>query len=679
MDDQPAPVELRHVWVFATAFLCAALPAVCGIAAYWAGPLAVVPAAATFVLPLLYAVPRLRPLWARHRNGLLAVQALLTYLPFVVFGSEWVAGLPGLLGGMLLLTVASPLSWLLFGAALAIEGLLRIAVVGLPNIQGFAASTLIFVVPLYAAVALFGLVRLAGLIGDLRAARSRLAALTVARERLRAARRLREAIGDRLLTVTTHAQAASVALAGEPDGARRRLADAAAEARQALDQVRTMVSDDRREPAVDLTTDGDGDGDGDGGSEPTLAPRLARTVLALVLVTLSAQLVVTALADHHAGALVGATSVIGVVVIVALQLYHSTAWRERARPRGWAWTLTAQLMVLALGFFPVLHSTIHGLGGFVAGSALLLLPGRWGWVIFAAVQLAIAVHALVLPGLDAADIVYSLLMTLTTALVVYGLSRMAGLAAELDETRRDIARMTVVRERLRVAQDTHDLLGLGLSTVALKSDLAGRLIGRDDARARTEIAALLRVAAQARTDVLAVTADARRISLRVELGAAVEALVSAGTVAEVRGEQSVDLLPDEVDSVLATVLREAITNVLRHSGAHRCEIDLSVDDGVAHLQVRNDGVSGRAAPAGESPVGSGGRGLANLSARAAAMGGRVATSAGGNSFELSVRMPLGCASPARSGGTGGEDALPARDPAHGVDEIVGRTVLDEEP
>ncbi|MEJ3653027.1 histidine kinase [Actinomycetes bacterium KLBMP 9759] len=663
MDEQRAPAQLRHVWGFAAAFLCAALPAVAGIAAFWAGPLAIVPAAAVFVLPLLYAVPRTRPLWVRHRDGLLAAQAVLTYLPFAAFGSEWVAGLPGLLGGMLLLTVAPPLSWVLFALSLVVEGVLRIAVVGLPDIQGLAASTLIFVVPLYAAVALFGLVRLAGLIGDLREARGRLAALTVARERTRAAQRLRAAIGDRLDTVAAHAQAASAVLPGEPDEARRLLAEAGVEARQALDQVRTMVSDDRRDPAPEPATRTDS------GSEPTLAPRLARAVLALVLVTLSAQLVATALTDHHAGALVWATSVTGVVVIVALQLYHSTTWREGARPRFWAWTLTAQLVVLALGFFPVLHSTIHGLGGFVAGSALLLLPGRWGWAIFTAVQAAIGVHTLVLPGLDVADVVYSLLMTVTTALVVYGLSRMAGLAVELDETRRDIARLTVVRERLRVAQDTHDLLGLGLSAVALKCDLAGRLVGRDDGRAQTEIAALVQLAAQAAADVVAVTADARSISLRAELGAAAEALASAGTIAEVRGERTVDLLPDDVDAVLATVLREAITNVLRHSTAQRCAVELAVDGATARLRVVNDGV-----PAGpRAAARPGGRGLANLSARAAAAGGTAVTRADGGSFELSVRVPL------RSRGAGGEHALAARDPAHGVDEVVGRTVLDQEP
>jgi two-component system sensor histidine kinase DesK len=314
----------------------------------------------------------------------------------------------------------------------------------------------------------------------------------------------------------------------------------------------------------------------------------------------------------------------------------------------------------------------------VAASALLLLPGHWGWTTFAGVQAAIALHTAVLPGLDTADFAYSLLLTVTTGLVVYGLSRLSGLAVELDEARRELARMAVVRERLRVARDTHDLLGLGLSAVALKSDLAGRLIGRDDARARAELDALVRLAGQARADVMAVAADERRPSLRAELDAAAEVLASAGVDAEVRADPSGERLPEEVDAVLATIVREAVTNVLRHARARRCEIELTVADGAARLRVANDGAGGESrdkARDEEPRRRPGGRGLANLSARAAALGGRLSTRAEGDRFELTVRVPL----PAGSGRQGGEHPLAAGDPAHGVDEVVGGTVLDQEP
>jgi two-component system, NarL family, sensor histidine kinase DesK len=291
-----------------------------------------------------------------------------------------------------------------------------------------------------------------------------------------------------------------------------------------------------------------------------------------------------------------------------------------------------------------------------------------------------------LPGLDTADILYGLVGTLTTGLVVYGLSRMAGLAVELEEARRKLARMAVVRERLRVAQDTHDLLGLGLSAVALKSDLAARLIGRDDTRARRELDALLRLAAQSRADIRAVTTGEHGLSLRAELDAASEVLASAGITTKVRAEPSEARLPDEVDAVLATILREAATNVLRHASARRCEIELTVDEGAARLQVANDGVpdgvagepqdrAQQQAHEREPQRRPGGRGLANLSARAVALSGHLSAQAEGGRFELAVRVPL----PAASVRWDGEDALAAGDPAHGVDEVVGGAVLDQEP
>jgi two-component system sensor histidine kinase DesK len=673
--ERPTAAAPRYPWAFAVAFLCLAMLAGAGIAVYWAGPAAGVVAAAAFALPLLYAVPRGRALWARHRNRLLTAQALLTYLPFAIFEGDWIAGLPGLLGGLLLLTVAPPVSWLLFAAALAADGVLRFAVVGLPHLAGLSEATLVFVIPIYSGMALFGLVRLAGLVTELHATRTELATLTVAGERLRAGEHLRAAIGDRLDTVAAHARAARAALARAPDEARAKLGEAAGDARQALDQVRLAVADDWRIPRRV------GSAGQTGGAEPTLAPRLARLVLALVLVILSVQLAVDTVVDRpgHAsrpGGLVAAVSVAAIAVLVALQLYHSTARRERARPRGWGWTLSAQLVLTGFGFVPVLHPAIHGLSGFVAGSALLLLPRYWGWIAFAGIQAAIAAHVLVLPRLDAADFVYLVLVTVTTGLVVYGLSRLTGLAVELDQTRRELARMAAVRERLRVAQDTHDLLGMGLSAVALKSDLAGRLIGRDDARARRELDALVRLAQQARAEVQAVTADGRRLSLRAELDAAAGVLASAGVPATIRTEPGPAPLPEQVDAALATLLRESVTNVLRHARARSCEIELTVDEGAARLQITNDGVvDGIAGDRRQAPERQyGGRGLANLSARAAALGGRLSAHAEGGRFELTVWVPL----PPASARLGDEHPLAAGHPAHGVDEGVGRPVLDQE-
>ncbi|NUS04744.1 MAG: hypothetical protein HOV97_19550, partial [Nonomuraea sp.] len=216
----------RFAWTFAVAFLCLVLPARSAVAVYGAGPVGVGVAVALFVLPLLYAVPRGRVVWARHRNGLLVAQTVLTFLPFVVFGQDWIVGLSGLLGGLLLLTVRAPASWILFAAVLVAEGVLRVGVLPLPR-DSWSLTVWAFSSPLNMALASFGLVRMADLVTDLHATRTELAALAVARQRLRSASRLREAISDRLETVTAHATAASALLARGPGQARARLAEAA--------------------------------------------------------------------------------------------------------------------------------------------------------------------------------------------------------------------------------------------------------------------------------------------------------------------------------------------------------------------------------------------------------------------------------------------------------------------
>jgi two-component system, NarL family, sensor histidine kinase DesK len=337
---------------------------------------------------------------------------------------------------------------------------------------------------------------------------------------------------------------------------------------------------------------------------------------------------------------------------------------------------------------PAYDWNVLTLAGTAAGSALLLLPRRWAWTVFAAVLAGVGLTwSLPVVGVyyglgnryvyvvatDNATVLYQIGAAATAGLVVYGLSRLTDLAEQVEAVRRELARTAVERERLRVAQDTHDLLGLGLSAVALKCDLAERLIGRDDARVRVELEALLRLTAQARTEIRSVTTGEHGLSLRAELAAARDVLASAG-IAGGPAETPDGPLPDDVDAVLATVLREAVTNILRHSRATWCEIELTAGENTTRLRVTNDGVTDEPDREHEREPARrpGGRGLANLSARATARGGRLSTHAEADRFELTVQLPL----PARPRG---EDALAAGDPAHGVDEAVGGAIRDREP
>jgi len=629
-DAAPTP---RFVWAVPAAFLCLLLPTRVAVAVDYGNRAAgAVLAAVSFVLPLLYTVPAGRRVWERYTWWLLAAQTVLTYLPFLVFGRTWVVGLSGLLGGLLLLTTRTPVSWILFAAIVAVEGAIRIGLYDAYPGLGLSYYSWVFVVPIDMGLPLFGLVRLSDLVTDLHGARTELAGRAVIRERLAATDRLRTAIGDRLELVAARSRSALAALPGRKDRAREDLAEAAGTARQALEQVRRAVADHPPDddPSPPRTAAG------------TVAPRLALLVLVIDLGVFCVHHAMIMI-DAPAGVMATAVGVAAIGAIAALQLYHSLAGQHGVRPRGWRVTLPVQAL---LPFTDYVHLSLLGLPGFPAGSALLLLRGWRAWLAFAAIAPTMAVYHLWRgePG-DFDGAVYLVGVSTSTGLAVYGLSRLAVLAEQLQATRRELARTAVEEERLRVGRDTHDLLGMGLSALALKCDLASRLIGRDDARAHRELQTLVRLATAARADLRAVTSGDHALTLNAELVAARDVLASGGVQVDVHAELPDGRLPEPIDTVLATVLREAVTNVLRHAAATRCHIDLSLDGGTVGLRVGNDGVGDdgvgdEAEPGRRHEPGPGGQGLGNLAERATALGGRLTASTEDGRFELTVRIPL---------------------------------------
>jgi two-component system sensor histidine kinase DesK len=221
-------------------------------------------------------------------------------------------------------------------------------------------------------------------------------------------------------------------------------------------------------------------------------------------------------------------------------------------------------------------------------------------------------------------------------LLVFGLTRLAQLTVQLADLHGELARKAVAGERLRLARDTHDLLGLGLSAIAMKSDLIGKLIDRDRARAGEEIAELARICATARADVRLVAGEARDLPLDAELAAARDVLASAGI--DVRMRVSADPSPETV-AVLVPVVREAVTNILKHSNASYCVLEFTADSGQLRLLISNDGDEST----GSVPLASAGRvgnGLRNLAARLEAAGGKTAVRREDGTFSLTAELPL---------------------------------------
>jgi two-component system sensor histidine kinase DesK len=227
--------------------------------------------------------------------------------------------------------------------------------------------------------------------------------------------------------------------------------------------------------------------------------------------------------------------------------------------------------------------------------------------------------------LDQSDFLGDLLPVLFVGFATNGLRRQFTLTAELTRAREEVAQLAANEERLRLARDMHDLTGQSLSMITLKSELAARLLGRlpestDRDRARDEVEQVATVSRQTLRDIREAISGYRRPTLAVEIITARAALASAGIAA--RDDPDLTLLSGTFDpdteAALAWCLREAVTNVVRHSSAKNCHIGLGRQSGAMTLTVRDDG-TGHVPDASVDP----GSGLHGLAERLCAVGGSL--------------------------------------------------------
>jgi two-component system, NarL family, sensor histidine kinase DesK len=185
-----------------------------------------------------------------------------------------------------------------------------------------------------------------------------------------------------------------------------------------------------------------------------------------------------------------------------------------------------------------------------------------------------------------------------------------------------------VAERERIARDLHDVLGHTLSVIILKSELAGKLIDRDPARAKAEIGDVERTSREALAEVRNTIRGYRLNSLAAELKQAESTLQLAGVA--VKSETSEVALTPAQESVVALVVREAVTNVVRHAAAKNCRVHLASANGSCVLEVQDDG---------RGAVRSEGNGLRGMRERVEALGGTLQfKSSSGTS--LKIQFPL---------------------------------------
>ncbi|MEV0843981.1 histidine kinase [Actinocatenispora sera] len=325
----------------------------------------------------------------------------------------------------------------------------------------------------------------------------------------------------------------------------------------------------------------------------------------------------------------------------------------RLPPTGLSQLTRYLLLLPLLALALALGRTIPGSGGLLvvlpAQAAAMILP-----MVVPAFLGVLAVSSLVivvLGGHGGLDYVTIALAAWMSGLVMFIMRRFFTTIGLLREAREELARSAVADERVRFARDLHDLLGHTLSVIVVKAQVVRRLVYRDAAKAAAAAADIETIGRQALVEVREAVTGYRQRGLAAELDGARAALADAGITATVRRAAGD---PDEAaDALLGWAVREATTNVIRHSAATHCTISLRYADDRAILQVADDGTgAGSPGPDGASgpptaaarfePLGGmgGGNGLRGLAERFGAAGGTVHTAAGRHGFTLTATVPV---------------------------------------
>jgi two-component system sensor histidine kinase DesK len=309
-----------------------------------------------------------------------------------------------------------------------------------------------------------------------------------------------------------------------------------------------------------------------------------------------------------------------------------------ARPPGrWAVALLVAIVALSVGPLPVLDLGWLSSFWFAGAAAFLVLPRRWAtpfalsllllWLVIETRHDAGQGH-----WFAAVDLGYILIIGPFGVAALYSLARLPTLVQHLQEARAAAAEQATARERSRVSRDLHDLVGQSLSAITLKSGLAERLLPIDRPAAARQLEDLEQIAAELAGEAGAVAAGQRRAEFTVEAERAQALLRAAGvaTTLDLGARPSTHA----ADALFGWAVREATTNVLRHSRATSCTITTADGHQQLWLEIVNDHA------VAEQKYPNDGSGLLGLADRARALGGRVdARHVRGDHFRLRVELP----------------------------------------
>ena len=314
------------------------------------------------------------------------------------------------------------------------------------------------------------------------------------------------------------------------------------------------------------------------------------------------------------------------VVITVLCLVYGVLFAYtpgvRAYPVGdrLAWLGVSWAVMLQLGI--LIQAEVLYMVMFVQVMHGILVPLKWARVVAP----VIAVGVVAASALTEQPI--SLILALTGLILSLGLAEgieRSILQERLDAAEKRSAVLAVAAERERIGRDLHDILGHSLTTITVSAQLAQRLLDADPDAARAQLAEIERVSRQSLSDVRTTASGMQQVRAATEIASARSVLTAAGIEPEV--PVALPVLADDRAELFGYVIREGVTNVVRHARASRCTIRLEEEV----VEVADDGVG--------IPVGRGRSGLAGLERRIGEAGGTLDVDSDTTGTRLTARLP----------------------------------------
>jgi two-component system, NarL family, sensor histidine kinase DesK len=319
----------------------------------------------------------------------------------------------------------------------------------------------------------------------------------------------------------------------------------------------------------------------------------------------------------------GAAAVVGYVVVGLFAACYLAAIQTSrlGRPHPFTVLYGLSFVLTAAGYV-----FAHGDGSvFLVYVAVLTIASKWRYARVVVIVLTAAAAALPRLLWNQPAQWGTALSVLLVSLAMWGFFNVIRANMELTAARAEVARLAAENERSRIARDLHDLLGHSLTTITVKAGLARRLAEHGDAeRAFQEISEVEKLARRTLGDVRAAVSAHHEVTLTGELATAREVLRAAAIVSELPA--SVAETEPALSELFGWVVREAVTNVVRHSRASHVRITL----GPTFVEIVDDGSGGGPGS---------GNGLRGLRERIEALGGTLTVGSTMTGFRLRAEVP----------------------------------------